>query len=222
MISLILPYWNRQEAANKSLELLAKNYPDLDLEVVIVDDGDPIPFVMPEVNLKTLIVRMPEKSEPMCPATSWNTGVAMSNGEIVVLSCPEILHEKPVLEQMATELERLGPDGYVLASAWCPESKAWHCHSSVQVPDCPPGTGIAFCGAMHRELFERVGGFEESYRDGAGYEDRDLIRKLVKAEAKFVIRDDLVVVHPKTGASIKWGTEKFCRNEMIYRKRWAC
>ncbi len=222
MISIVLPYWNRKAAADDGLRSLERCYAGLEMEVVIVDDGNQEPYVPPALSLDISLVRLPVKQEPKSPATPWNVGAAAASGEIVVLSCIEILHEQPVLEQMATELERLGPDGYVLAAAWCPESRAWHCHSTVQVPDCPVGTGIAFCGAMRRELFERVGGFEEDYRDGAGYEDRDFIRKMVLAGAKFVIRDDLVVVHPKTGAMIKWSQEAFARNEMIYRRRWSC
>ena len=144
-------------------------------------------------------------------------------GDIVVISCIEVLHQNPVLEQMATELENLGPDGYVLAAAWCPENAEWHCHSSIHFPECPKGTGPSFLAAMHRSLYEKVGGFNEEMREGAGYEDRDFIFRLLEAGAKFKIRDDLVVWHPKGGgARIKWPAEKFARNEEIYRRRWLC
>lgn len=221
MISLILPYWERRGAADRALALLAEQYEGLDLEVVIVDDGNPIPFVAPRSPLNIRVVRLPEKSIPKSPATAWNAGVKASSGDLIALSCIEILHTVPVLAQMAEHVERMGPNGYVLASAWCPNHRAWHCHSTVQVPDCPPGTGIAFLGMMHRELFERVGGFDEDYREGAGYEDRDLIRKLVAAGAEFAIRDDLVVTHPKTGATIKWPAEGFTRNADLFRRKWG-
>lgn len=223
MISLILPYWNRQAAADKALALIAKHYDGIDLEVVVVDDGDPRPFQRPPIAPKNLLVlRLPEKREPFSPVTSWNHGVAKASGDIIVLSCIEILHENPVIEQMAEEVRRLGPHGYVVAAAWCPEQRAWHCHSSIRVPDCPPGVGIGFCSALHRSLYLEVGGFEEIYRGGAGYEDRDFIRKMLKFGARFSMRDDLVVIHPKTDATIKWGAEKLERNQKIYQSRWAC
>lgn len=223
MISLILPYWERRVAADAAIDLLARQYAGVDMEVIIVDDGNPIPFVAPKSPINIKVVRLPEKNVPKSPATAWNAGVAASCGDLIALSCIEILHKAPVLEQMAEHVEHLGEDGYVLAAAWCPDRREWHCHSTVAVPDCPRGTGIAFLGMMHRELFDRVGGFDEGYRDGAGYEDRDLIRKLCVAGAEFVIRDDLVVTHPKTGATIHWPPEGFARNAELFRSKWgAC
>lgn len=220
MISLILPYWERKDAAEKALRLLAETYREYDLEVVLVDDGNPQPFApeIPGLNLK--IVRLPQKDGPMCPASAWNAGARAASADVICLSCVEILHETAVLPEMERQVRELGPMGYVLASAWCPEYQAWHCHSTVKVPDCPTGTGIAFCGAMHRELFELVDGFDDAYRDGAGYEDRDLIRKLVAHGANFVIRDDLVVTHPKSGATINWDGEKFERNRALFKYKW--
>ena len=43
MISLILPYWNRQGATDRSLELMARHYRELHLEVIVVDGGLTLP-----------------------------------------------------------------------------------------------------------------------------------------------------------------------------------
>jgi hypothetical protein len=220
MISLILPYWERQEASDKALKLLESTYKGVDLEIVIVDDGNPVPFNVPETSLRIKVVTLPRKNEPKCPTTAWNAGVEAATSEIVVLSCVEILHETPVLEQMAEAVKDLGPLGYVLAAAWCPEAQQWHCHSSVKVPRNPEGTGIAFCGALHRDLFFKAGGFDDEYREGAGYEDNDFINRMLRVGARFLIRDDLVVIHPKTGATIEWGATKFARNEKLFYEKW--
>ncbi len=220
MLSLILPYWDRQEAANNAIALLNKTYAGLDMELVIVDDGNKVPFVTTETDFPVVYVRLPEKDIAKCPATAWNAGAAASNGDFIVLSCIEILHETPVLEKLVEAVEDIGPLGYVLAAAWCPEANAWHCHSTVKVPRNPEGTGIAFCAAMHKELFFKAGGFDEEYREGAGYEDNDWINRLLVAGARFLIRDDLVVTHPKTGASIEWGATRFERNERLFYSKW--
>lgn len=220
MISLILPYWDRQESANKALELIAKTYKGIDLEVVIVDDGNAVPFLVPNLDLNIKVITLPRKDEPKCPSSAWNAGAFASTGDLIVLSCIEILHEKPVLEEMADAVYDIGPKGYVLAAAWCPDEAVWHCHSTIKTPRNPEGTGIAFCGMLHRELFVESGGFDDAYRDGAGYEDNDFINRLITVGARFLIRDDLVVIHPKTGASINWGLPKFQRNEKIYYDKW--
>ena len=220
MISLILPYWARQEAANRALATLAVVYGDYDMEVIVVDDGNPDPFVPPCLPLDIKVLRLPKKTQPKSPVTCWNEGVKAASGDIIALSCIEVIHHGPVLLAMEDALDIMGDDGYVLAAAWCPEQRTWHTHSSVLVPQCPTGTGLAFLGVMNRSLYERSGGFDEAYRDGAGYEDRDFIHRMHKAGAQFCIRDDLVVTHPKTGATIKWPPEAFHRNKMIFERTW--
>lgn len=218
MISLLLPYWDRQDAADKALNSIAKCYAGLDFEIIVVDDGNRVPFRVPELVLNVRVVTLPRKGEPKSPATCWNAAAKAAIGDILVLSCIEILHDKPILAQLAEAVD--GPDTYALAAAWCPESQSWHTHSTLIVPDFNKGVGIGFCAALHKELYWRAGGFDEDYRDGAGYEDRDWIHRLLRVGAKFVMRDDLVVIHPKTGAYIAWGKEKFDRNFDLYRSKW--
>jgi glycosyltransferase involved in cell wall biosynthesis/uncharacterized Rossmann fold enzyme len=220
MISLILPYWNRQEAADKAFALLDRHYRGMDLEVVVVDDGNREFFKIPPCGLNVKVVRLPLKDEPKSPCVAWNEGVKHASGDIVIISCIEMLHDMPILQQMVDNLREEGDNGYILAAAYCPEDGIWHCHSTRPIPTCPMGTGITFCAAMYKSLYERVGGFGDEYRDGAGYEDRDFIWRLTKAGAKCVIRDDLVLTHPKTGATIKWRLGGFRRNEDIYFSKW--
>lgn len=225
-LSLILPYWDRQEAADKALAQLWETYSEMskrgELEIIIVDDGNPTPFKWPVCAgyLDIKIVRLPEKTIPKCPTTAWNAGVAAASSDIIVLSCVEVLHTKPVLEQMLEQVQNIGEQAYVLAAAFCPEDGSYHCHSSVKTPRNPTGTGIAFCAALHKSLFVKAGGFDEAYREGAGYEDNDWINRLLTVGARFVIRDDLEVIHPKTGASIAWGAERFTINEQLYYSKW--
>jgi Protein of unknown function DUF115 len=117
-------------------------------------------------------------------------------------------------------LEKTGNNGYILASAWCPEEDKWHVHSTVHTPCVPDGTGASFCSMMYARTFYRANGFDESYHEGAGYEDKDFIQRMLKIGAKFVIRDDLTVIHPKSNATIKWNPEGFVRNRNLYLSKW--
>jgi hypothetical protein len=71
VISLILPYWERQSATDAALSQMAFHYRKLDLEVIIVDDGSPKPFsagcAMP---FTVKVLRLPEKSIPLNPCGS--------------------------------------------------------------------------------------------------------------------------------------------------------
>lgn len=219
MISLILPYWDRQEAADKALKSL-EIYKGLDLEVIVVDDGNKIPFQVPVSPLNIKVVTLTQKDTPKSCVVPWNEGVKASSGDVIILSCAEVIHESPIIEQMKSELDIMGKDGYVLASAWCPETNEWHCHSSIRTPRNVWGTGLSFFGMMNKELFYRAGGFDERYRDGAGYEDNDFINRLLCVGAEFKIRDDLKVVHPKKGAAISWPAGAFEKNYELFKNKW--
>jgi len=227
MISVVLPYWQRQEITEYALDAMAAAYPSLHMEVVLVDDGSPQALqITKQYPWPVRVIRLPAKEVPKNPCVPINRGVKESAGEIILLSNPEIIHDKPVLPAMLEELERLGPRGYVLAAAWCPEQEIWHCHSSVAGDrptgeKQPAGSGYHFCAMFHRSLFESAGGFDEEYREGAGYDDPDWVNRLARAGAIFRIRDDLVVIHTKFGAQTAWPREAFARNRAIYKRKWG-
>lgn len=225
MISLILPYWDRQSAADKALVSLDACYRKAGIEIIVVDDGNQVPFRLPDIGLPVHILRLPLKQKPSSPIVALNRGAAVATGEIMVLSCIEVIHQQPVLLEMAEKLETLGPFGYVMAAAWCPEQGEWHCSSQSHSrggPQPPKGFGRPFCAAMYRGLFWTVGGFNEEYAEGAGYEDLDFLKTLEAVGALPVFCEDLVVTHPKTEATIRWPAESFARNKAIYERRWPC
>lgn len=228
MISLVLPYWCRREATMRSLDLLEQCYRSgPELEVIIVDDGSPESESLTGLrfyDIPVWVIRLPTKDQPKNPCVPINAGVRAARGEIIALSNPEILHETPVLGAMRDELETLGEKGYVLAACWCPEEDLWHCHSSVSVhrPDgarVVPGTGYHFLSMLRRTFFYSAGGFDEDYREGTGWDDPDWVNRLVRAGARFRIRDDLVVKHPRRGAQSHW-IEDRDKNRALYDEKW--
>lgn len=227
MISICLPYWNRQTALHKALVTYARHYRDMAMEVVIADDGSIEPPRIPDaLPWLVRVVHLPSKDVALNPCVPMNAAVAASRGDVIVLSNPEIVHEQPVLAQMAAELDRLGPLGYVLAAAWCPEEGVWHCHSSIagdrpSGERQPAGSGFHFCAMLSRNLWNAAGGFDEEYRNGAGYDDPDWINRVARAGAVFRIRDDLVVTHPRTGARSHWPAGAFERNRRLFMSKWS-
>jgi GT2 family glycosyltransferase len=227
MISLVLPYYDRQEATDDAMKFMATHYADIALEVILVDDGSPEPYVPPVMPFPLVIVRLQKKYVPLNPCTPINEGAKYARGEYIAISNPEILHLDPVLEQMRNQIAADGPKTYVLAACWCPEQRRWHCHTSQQRRNdsdvgayLPTGANYHFMAMMHRSLWEETGGFDEDYRDGAGYDDPDFVRRLHKAGANFVIRDDLVVLHPRKGARADWTAEMNQRNRQVFLSKW--
>lgn len=227
MISLVWSYWDRQAVADRSCELLAKHYADLDLELIVVDDGNIEPYRAPAMPFPVRVVRLPAKDRPLNPCVPLNRGVAVASGDFIALSGPDMLHRSPVLAQMRDEIGE-NRKKYVLAAVWFAERSKWHCHSTHKRSDAgdvgsmlPPGADYHFMSMLHRDLWDASGGFDEDYRDGSGYDDPDFVKRLERAGARFVIRDDLIVEHVRQGARTKWPAEGYVRNRAIFMNKWA-
>jgi hypothetical protein len=229
LISLVLPYWDRKEATDRALSRMAELYPRLDMEVVIVDDGGEDQYYAPPgMPWPILVKRLPRKSEPKNPCLPINVGVHAASGRFVAISNPEMVHRAPLLEAMRDEIKAGGPHTYVAAACWQPDVQRWHAHSTrtplyadrtpVVMPD---GAQYHFLAMVTRTLWDDAGGFDPEYREGAGYDDNDFLMRLARAEAKFVIRDDLIVDHPRHGARAAWTPEMFNRNRALFMRKWA-
>jgi glycosyltransferase involved in cell wall biosynthesis len=218
LISLVLPYFNRQEAANAALELITTNYPLLNLEVVVVDDGSKPPFehggFNPDIVPVLRVVRLPEKDNAQATCVPINAGVEASSGDIIALSGVEMLHHEPILEQMRDELMRGRENTYVSAAVWCREQKRWHAHTSMNT------FPLHFMTMFQRSLWDRVGGMDPDYRGGICFDDNDFVQRLLKAEVEYVIRDDLIVEHPRTGAKAPYTRAQHDRNRKLFKEKW--
>lgn len=188
------------------------------VEVVLVDDGSPEPFKNRWDFVK--VVRLPLKFRPLNPCVPINVGVEEASGDLIALSNPEILHPKPILKDMAASIKK--DNDYVIAGVWSEEQNRWHCHSSIDRGKyLPKGSDYHFMTMMNRTLWDRTGGFDEEYRQGAGYDDPDFVRRLYRAGANFIRRDDLVVEHPRKDAHANWTPQMFERNKNLFLSKWG-
>jgi len=216
MISVCMAYYMRQEALDHSLRALRALYAELELEIVICDDGSPISVSAPGCRIVTL----PTKGYALNPCVPINRAVAASTGDVIVLTGPEIEHREPVLMAMFADL---GPDDYVIAA--CRDGvDRWLCASSVRPGEngrgpMPIGSGFHFCTMLHRSLFDRAGGFDEDYRAGQAFDDNDWLFRLERAGARFKMRDDLVVWHHQVPCL--WPIGGHARNLRLFESKWG-
>lgn len=225
MVSVVMPYWQRLNVLEQNLDQYSRLYPDFDLEIIIVDDGSPVPAVYKTgYPWPVKVIRLPDKDYALNPCVAFNAGFYEAHGEFILLTNPEVIHRGAILEEMREEVEAFH-ETYVAASCWGVQNGWWYCHpTDMPPPDrvgrapYPPDAGLHFCAMLHRDLYERAGGFDEDYRDGQGYEDNDFLWRLDRAGAEFVIRPDLITDHhpcPRT----KW-TGGADRNRAIFERKW--
>lgn len=226
-ISLILPFYERHEATTRALKRHAELYPVVDMEVIIVDDGSALPYTAPPgLPWPVYVIHLPKKKGPLNPCLPINVGVHSSGGKVLAISNPEIVHTVPVLEHLAMMLSK--DVDYAAAACWCPDTQRWHAHST-RTPLYADRTPIAmpenaqyhFLAVLTRDTWNDCGGFDNDYREGAGYDDNDFLLRLEKAGAQFSIRDDLIVEHSRNGAHAPWTREMFERNRQMFISKWS-
>lgn len=191
MISICMPYWQRQRELDRSLAAYKRLYGHLDMEISICDDGSPTPVRAPGCKITTL----PLKKYGLNPCVPMNAAVRASSGDVIVLTNPEIEHREDVLTGMLAMLE--GPDDYVTVACrdtsgmWIAGPKVNYNFENGRMP-VPEGSHFHFCAMLRRELFDRVGGFDEEYRFGRSLEDNDWLWSLDAIGARFKLAPGMV------------------------------
>lgn len=213
-----MPYYNRYAEFCRGLSSLEYHYYAHDIEIVVCDDGSDEPLEPIASILDLNIVTIPGPKPPKNPCVPINKAVAHSSGEIICLTNPEIVHEQPVIDLLQEYLN--GPDDYVIAACQNEATGRWLVRSGIEYEHpVPPGAGFHFFAMMHRELWDRAGGFDEEYRDGQGFDDNDWLWRLHMAGAKFHIVDDAVVQHPPTRT--EWPRGGLARNRELLQRNWG-
>lgn len=180
-----MPYWNRPRELERSLEAYARLYPDLDIKFSVCDDGSEQPpswAGLAPSHHGGVLHTLPRKTKALNPCVPINIAVRQASRGIIVLTNPEIEHREPVLYDMLDALE--GPNDYVMTGCRNVGNEAWYAGPLTRRAPLdgrepiPPGTHLHFCVMFHRELFERAGGFDESYRAVQGCDDNDWLWRL--------------------------------------------
>lgn len=216
-----MPYWNRPESWAASRACYNKQYPDMDLEFSICDDGSPTPLCNTQ-DPRERIVYLPTKHEAKCPVTPINVAIENSTRDMIVLTNPEIEHRERVLPMMLEAWT--GENDYIIAACRDSRRGEWYAGADRSMVGAlaAPGYQYHFCVLFHRGLFDRAGGFDEEYREGHCYDDNDWtfrLHALGDVNVKYVPG---VTTHVKAPMlrSI-WSGPKMLRNEKLLRQKWG-
>ena len=118
------------------------------------------------------------------PAPLYNIGAVRAQGKIHILTSPEIFHHADVLGGLDKEFEG-GESKYVVCSCKNVSDVViredfeveyyafikWYQHSRYK------NKQFHFCTAITEIDYMKLGGFDNLYTDGIGYDDDDFIRK---------------------------------------------
>ena len=219
-ISVIMPYFNRREVLEETLEGYRLLY-GADVEIVIVDDGSS-KRLEPIAGAK--VINLPRKDEGRAPVVAFNIGVEYAEHDIIAISLPEVLHGTQTLYEM----RELCEEGcYVIAPCWCESTGRWVAAPNVEPKEGqqhykPRGVGFNFCVMFRRALWNSIGGMSREYRHGSHFEDTDFAWKVKKSGASIRWAQSHVTHTRKNGAHANWVKGGWERNRGIFLKEWEC
>lgn len=168
-LSVIIPYFNAPEKLGKLLLSLAKSTRAPRYEIIVVDDGSSVP--LPKLSKDIRIIRL---SHNKGPAIARNRGVEVARGEFIVFLDGDVEVFPDTLREIARIYED-DPDVVALTGVWVKQQKSKDFFPNFKALrdwsywiNERDKSGYYFLfstriASIKRAVFERLGGFDESY-----------------------------------------------------------
>lgn len=213
-LTIVMTYYERLFQLTRTLRSIQQPR-DIELDVVIVDDGSPnaIPYIHGLSFAMTVLKIDPGQKQWINPEPAYNRGIgyAIRHGaDIIIVQNAENYHVGDVVEYAS----RIKPNEWISFGCFSINERitfsnhdihvvirsnnicaghdgqnAWYNHS-VHRP-----VGYDFCAATHVSNMIRLNGYDERFSPGCGYGDNDLLRRVRIMGLDFKIIDDPFVVH---------------------------
>jgi len=199
-----------------------------DFEVIVISDpkdSDEERKALSSLPPFVKVVTSPSRSSN--PAQAFNFGATLSSGEFLILTNPECFHQTDVLAGLDTRFFQNRSQYIVCACLYINgyptgihnfgeftySSLGWYQHSDHN------NRLLHFCSALPKDLFSKIGGFDEEYKDGICYEDADFREKVLAAGIPAIPADDLIVLHmDHSRAYVDMPLVEI--NKQIYFRKW--
>lgn len=215
MVSVVIPTFNRRAVVREAVASACAQR-DVAGEIIVVDDGssdDTTAALRAEFGTRIHVLRTANRGV----AAARNAGVAASNGELIAFLDSDDLWRA---DKLATQVAFFAshPEAHI-----CQTDEVW-VRNGVRVNPCahhrkPSGDifepSLRLCLVspsavmLHRSLFERAGGFDESL---PACEDYDLWLRILRDTPVWLIEQPLVIKrggHPDQLSRRFWGMDRF-------------
>ncbi len=214
-ISVIIPVHNGGENFRRCLLSLSESarHPD---EIIVVADGDSDGSWRMAQDFNTDILKIPT---PGGPARARNMGAQKAKEDILFFVDADVTIAKDAVMHVIKAFEE-DPDLAAVFGSYDDEpsepnflsqyKNLFH-HYVHQTSSGDASTFWAACGAIRRDIFSQIGGFDENYRRPS-IEDIELGYRLKKAGYRIRLSRHLKVKHLK-----HWGPWSLLRADVFYR-----
>lgn len=214
-ISIVIPVYNGGESFRQCLDSLSRSDRLAD-EIIVVPDGDTDGSWKVAESTGCKVLRLTASGGP---ARARNIGAKAAAGDIIFFVDADVtIHPETIgkVEQAFVKRPEIGAligsyDDAPGAENFLSQYKNLFHHYTHQISPEEASTFWGACGAVRREAFLSVGGFDESYRNPC-IEDIELGYRLQRAGYPIRLFKDIQVKHLK-----RWEPISLLRAEIFYR-----
>jgi GT2 family glycosyltransferase len=215
-LSVVIPVHNGGDSLRRCLAALATSGRPPD-EVVVADDASTDESAAVAGSLGAQVISLPDG--PRGPAVARNRGAALAGGDVLVFVDADVAVHPGTLariERYLTEQPEIAAlfgsyDANPPARGLVTRYKNLLHHYVHQHGRREASTFWAGCGAIRRDVFIALGGFDESY-DRPSIEDIDLGGRLCQAGCRVWLCPDVQVTHLK-----RWTLGSLLRSDIFER-----
>jgi len=201
--SIIIPVKNGLPRLERLLDSIAKNRPEnISCEIVVSDDGSE-EDVRPVCDRHNAVTLRSEKSEG--PAAARNAGARIARGECFLFMDADVVYEAGLLEKAKQLLDgdpELQAVSFFSQKCHPGDNTVQNFVASIEhfwflkfiEPGKRSGAIKGFTtrnGAIRREAFESVGGFDASFKTNA-HEDYDFGKRLTQRNKCVLVREPVI------------------------------
>jgi GT2 family glycosyltransferase len=214
-VSVVIPVWNGGENFRICLSSLAKANPPPS-EILVVADGDTDGSGEIARSAGARVFRLPVRGGP---ARARNFGARKTTGEILLFVDADVAVPEDAIGQVASAFRR-EPDLAALMGSYDDEpgdpnfvsqyKNLFH-HYVHQTSKEEASTFWGACGAIRRDVFMSLGGFDENYSEPS-IEDIEMGRRLKKAGFRIQLCKQLQIKHLKP-----WSILSLWKSDFFYR-----
>lgn len=229
--SVLIPFYNREKEFRLAISSYAHWYGErFDYEILLGVDVKNLDrrglFEIVDENPK-IKFRIFETGSHSCyvPGPAFNYLAGKASGNILLLTNPETVHLTNVLGGIPDSIDGQYfvfscEAGYVDDfSLRHPNIKyrhyMWYQHGTHN------NRLLHFCSAISKKQYLDIGGFDEAYSVGIGYDDNDFLQKVVSGGICPVAVDSEVALHIEHDRTYNNSIEKTEANKAIYEKKWG-
>lgn len=215
-ISIIIPVYNGTKFLNQCLEALsASSYSSY--EVIVVDDASTDDSAEIARGKGVTVLQLPRQSGP---AAARNYGAQQAKGDILFFVDSDVLVQRGTVARVAADFQQ-NPDIAAVFGSY-DDSPAEHNflsqyknllhHFVHQQSSREAATFWAGCGAIRREVFQEVGGFDQKRYARPSIEDIELGYRMRRMGYRIMLDKHLQAKHLK-----QWRFGSLLRADILYR-----